>query len=435
MNRSILLALLLPIVASASILPSFPQLDAWQQDYYQYLSAGAQQGDAWQTQYQSSWQPSQFSVKPSEQVLAYGGKEGLVAGLSYIAQQWHFDQPLVQHQSTAYYPWRGLMIDVARNKRSEAWLLNLVDEMAALGLNRLHLHLTDDQGWRIPIPGWPNLITVGSDNSVRGGAGSGYYSTEFLGQLVAKAQSLGVVIVPEVDMPGHILSALVSYPELACEGARTTHYQGMQVGFSKLCLTDKWDLSTEFAADVLDELMRVFPSPWIHIGGDEVESPRYGDFMRWSADYLAGNGRWMIGWHEVLNSGELPNNVVVQWWRDDHWPELAKAQQLALIQSPCDYLYFDHGETPKERNVVTWCHPQTGLPIEKVAQMDPRQHDSWGIEAALWGEFLESDEIADDRLWPRLIVASRLAWFGELAPDWSQNVNDYQTWLYERKPN
>lgn len=419
-----LLMLCAPLAFSS---PAFPELAAWQQQYYQYLVPTPQE-DNWQLQAQPSWPSGKFRLTRSEQTLHYADNEALVKGLSHIAQ---FGGENFESQPAMR--WRGLMIDVARNKRSEAWLLNLLDEMAALGLNRLHLHLTDDQGWRIPIPGWPNLTIEGSQNSVRGGNGDGFYTTEFLQALVAKGQALGIVIVPEVDMPGHILSALVSYPELACDGARTTHYQGMQVGFSKLCLTDKWQLSTEFASDVLDELMRVFPSPWIHIGGDEVESERYGDFMRWAADYLGQNGRWMVAWHEVLNSGELPSNVVVQWWRDQHWPQLAAEQNLAVIQSPCDYLYFDHGETPEQRNVVTWCHPNTGLPIEQVAQMKP--FPSWGIEVALWGEFLETDDMASDRLWPRLIVAADIAWLGEAPANWQQSVRNYENWQSERKPN
>lgn len=438
---TLVLLLVLHLAGQATVTPvNLAHLPSWQGDYYQYLTHALPETkqrelSGYQVAFQSQWAAAEFAIHPNSSTLFYGGEEGLVAGLSYLVQQFFHDVAISPYRSSAVYPWRGLMVDVARNKRSEAWLLNLLDEMAALGLNRLHLHLTDDQGWRIPIPGWPNLIAVGSQNSVRGGAGDGYYSTEFLQTLVAKAQALGIVIVPEVDMPGHILSALVSYPELACDGARTTHYQGMSVGFSTLCLTDKWDLSTEFASAVLDELMRVFPSPWIHIGGDEVDNPRYGDFMRWSAEYLAKNGRWMVAWHEVLNSGELPSNVVVQWWRDSHWPALAQAQHLPLIQSPCDYLYFDHGETPEQSNVVTWCHPNTGLPIEQVAQMQPSQHPSWGIEVALWGEFLETDALASDRLWPRLIVAAELAWYGHAGSAWQQRVEDYQTWLYERKPN
>lgn len=316
--------------------------------------------------------------------------------------------PRLTITDTPRYAWRGLSLDVARSFLPVTYLEQTIDRMALFKLNRLHLHLTDDQGWRIEIKRYPKLIEVGGGSAVKGGR-SGYYTQEQLRQLVNYARVRGVTIVPEIDMPGHVQAALASYNELACDGVKNlSTYDGKEVGFSVLCL-DKPDVVYPFVENVLKEVLAIFPSKEIHIGGDEIKHPRYADFVARTAKMVEQMGRTPIAWEEG-SVAETSPNMLLQLWNDGYNIAPAVAKGHGLILSPCSYFYIDHGNYAGQPNTYDWCRKE-GVPLARIYAFNPEKFTSAvGIEGALWSELVHTDADADNRLWPRMAAVAEVAW-------------------------
>ncbi|MGH8055353.1 MAG: beta-N-acetylhexosaminidase [Stenotrophomonas sp.] len=339
------------------------------------------------------------------------------AGLLYAVQS--LRQLLPAHSQAEYnlaqvtindvpaYRWRGISLDVARSFLSVDYLEKHIDRMAMFKLNRLHLHLTDDQGWRIEIKRYPKLTEIGGASAVKDGR-AGYYTQEELKHLVAYAQARGVTIVPEIDMPGHVQAALASYNELACKDvSNLSVYSGVEVGFSVFCL-EKPEVVYLFVRNVLEEVIAIFPSAEIHIGGDEIKHPLYADFVGRTAAMVDAMGRTPIVWEEG-SVAEMKPNVLLQLWNDGYAIDAAVAKGHPLILSPCSYLYIDHGNYAGQPG-ADWCRGE-GVPLKRVYEFNPAPFKTAvGIEAALWTEFVHTDASADDHLWPRLAAVSELAW-------------------------
>lgn len=306
------------------------------------------------------------------------------------------------------YRWRGLSLDVARSFLPVEYLEKHIDRMALFKLNRLHLHLTDDQGWRIEIKRYPKLVEIGGASAVKGGR-DGYYTQEELKHLVAYAQARGVTIVPEIDMPGHVQAALASYNELACDDVENlAPYSGLDVGFSVLCL-DKPEVVYPFVRNVLDEVLAIFPSKEIHVGGDEIKHPLYADFVARTAMMVEEMGRTAIAWEEGSVADTKPG-VLFQLWNDGYDISAAVAKGHPLILSPCSYFYIDHGNYAGQPQTYDWCRKE-GVPLARLYSFDPVPFKTAvGIEAALWSELVHTDAAADNRLWPRLAATAELAW-------------------------
>ncbi len=306
------------------------------------------------------------------------------------------------------YHWRGLSLDVARSFLSVEYLERTIDRMAFFKLNRLHLHLTDDQGWRIEIKRYPKLTEIGGASAVEGGR-SGFYTQEELKHLVAYAQARGITIVPEVDLPGHTQAALASYNELACDDVTNlAPYSGLEVGFSVLCL-DKPDVVYPFVRHVLEEVLAIFPSQEIHVGGDEIKHPLYADFISRAAAMVDEMGRTAIFWEEG-SVGEMKPNVLLQFWNDGYDIAAAVEKGHPLVLSPCSYFYIDHGNYAGQPQTYDWCRKE-GVPLARLYSFDPGPFKTAvGIEAALWTELVHTDAAADNRLWPRLAAAAEVAW-------------------------
>jgi len=305
------------------------------------------------------------------------------------------------------YRWRGLSLDVARSFLPVDYLERHIDRMALFKLNRLHLHLTDDQGWRIEIKRYPRLAEIGGASAVQGGR-AGYYTQAQLRHLVAYAQARGVTLVPEIDMPGHVQAALASYNALACDDvANRGTYAGVEVGFSVLCL-DKPEVVYPFVRDVLEEVAAIFPSNEIHIGGDEIRHPLYADFVARTAVMVDAMGRTPVVWEEGSVAAMKPT-ALVQLWNDGYAIEAAVARGHRLILSPCSYLYIDHGNRAGQPG-ADWCRAE-GVPLARVYAFDPTPYrTAVGVEAALWSEFVHTDAAADAHLWPRLAAVAEVAW-------------------------
>jgi hexosaminidase len=311
------------------------------------------------------------------------------------------------------FEWRGAMLDVARHFLSVDEVKRYVDLMALHKLNRLHLHLADDQGWRIEIKSWPRLATHGGSTQVGGGAG-GFYSQQQYSDLVAYAEDRFITVVPEIDMPGHTNAALASYAELNCTGKAPALYTGIEVGFSALCV-DK-PITYTFIDDVVREIAAVTPGGYFHIGGDEVKTltaAQYTQFIERVQAIVQARGKRMIGWDEVAPVQLLPSSIV-QYWRPETTPKEAIARGAKAIMSPADRTYLDmkyDAATPiglawaaliDVRRAYDW-NPATvaeGVPESSIL----------GIEAPLWTETVGNIRDAEFLAFPRLAALAEVAW-------------------------
>lgn len=308
------------------------------------------------------------------------------------------------------YSWRGTMVDVARSFFGLEYLKNHVDRMALYKMNRLHLHLTDDQGWRIEIKSKPKLTEIGSRGSVTGGK-SGFLKREEYQELQDYALARNIIIIPEIDMPGHIYSALVAYPELNCpenaniEPGRSTPpdlYSGYEVGWSKLCIDQP--ATYEFVSEVIGELAEITKGPWIHIGGDEIEDPLYEDFVVKADSIVQSYGKTTIGWEEVTKA-EVSSSLISQQWHG----KTESVVDVKVIESICTNFYFDHANFPGQENTLNWCK-EDGVSLEDVYSFSSDSENVLGIEAPVWTEHVLNDKMMDDRFWPRTIAVAEVAW-------------------------
>lgn len=319
-----------------------------------------------------------------------------------------YSLPKVVIEDKPQYSWRGSMLDVARSFLPVEYLKAHIDRMALFKLNKLHLHLSDDQGWRVEIQQYPRLAEIGGASAVEGGR-SGVYTQAQLKDLVAYAAQRNIDLIPEIDLPGHTQAALASYNELACDDVTNlSTYSGREVGFSKLCLTEP-EVIYPWVRNVLQEIVNIFPSEYIHIGGDEIKDPLYGEFIERAAEIVAELGRTPVAWEEASVAQTNPD-MLLQLWNDhyDIQPALDRGHRLVL--SPCSYTYFDHGNYAGQPNTYEWCRKE-GVPLDRAYSLNPEDFSQIvGVEAAMWSELVHDDATADNRLWPRLAATAEVAW-------------------------
>ncbi len=331
------------------------------------------------------------------------------------------------------YAWRGLMLDVARHFFTVDQVKPLIDAAAALKLNRFHLHLTDDQGWRIHIDSWPRLSEVGGATEVGGGQG-GFYTQAEYADLVDYAARRGMILVPEIDMPGHINAALSAYGILNCDGVPADPYTGTDVGISSLCLDN--DASRQFAADVIGEVAALTPGPYIHIGGDEAfeaDDVLYARFISDIRDIVADNNKTMIGWEEAAEAVSDGTWIAQQWLLPERILPAAAAG-APIILSPYDrtYLSFIYDTDFPVGNV--WAG---ALDIYTAYDWDPDTYakglDSariLGIEAAVWTEKIPTIADVQLSLFPRLLATAEVAWSDQAR----RQVDDFITRVASLQP-
>ena len=325
--------------------------------------------------------------------------------------------PRLHIEDAPLYPWRGSMIDVARHFFGVDDLKSHIELMALHKLNRLHLHLTDDQGWRLEILSWPLLTEVGGSTQVGGGPG-GFYTQDEYRDLVAFAAERFITVVPEIDMPGHCNAALASYGELTPSGSPTELYTGTNVGFSTLMIGDEATLG--FVDDVLGEVVALTPGAWVHLGADEAHETSdedYRTFLQAVHPMLTGRGKTLVGWDEVARAG-LTEPYVLQWWNN---AENAAAAAGPVISSPASHAYLDMAYDEDSRVGAFWAG-FTDLEDAYTWEVVPPGVDAdrvLGLEAPLWTELPETWDEAEYLLWPRLAGHAELAWSG------SQGWDDY----------
>jgi len=306
------------------------------------------------------------------------------------------------------------MLDVARHFFGLEDVKRYVDLISHYKLNRLHLHLTDDQGWRIEIKSWPKLTEVGGTTQVGGRlAGGGYYTQEQYKQIVDYARSRYVVIVPEIDTPGHTNAALASYAELNSSEEAPALYEGTQVGFSTLWINSA--ITYQFLNDVIGELAALTPTPYIHIGGDEARSTLeedYKNFIRHIQQIVSAHGKRTVGWGEI-GEAEILSGTIAQHWVGAAY-QGAKRQGAKIILSPANKTYLDMKYDDSSPLGLDWA----GLiSVKDAYDWEPgsymnelEESDILGIEAPLWSETLRTMTDIEYMAFPRIIGIAELAW-------------------------
>jgi len=331
-----------------------------------------------------------------------------------------FSIPAVSITDKPFYEWRGSMIDVARSFFDLDYLKKHVDRMALYKLNRFHIHLSDDQGWRIEIKKWPKLTEIGGQSAVKNGR-AGYLTQAEFKELQAYAKERNVIIIPEVDMPGHTYAALQGYPELSCDNfenldpKRATPpepYHGVEVGWSKFCMEKP--VVYDFISDVIAELAEITDGPYLHIGGDEIEDEHYKEFVVKAEKIVRENGKTAIGWEEVTQA-EVDDTFISQRWTGT----TKSVVDTRIIESICKSFYLDHGNIPNQPNTYSWCK-KDGVSLKNVYDFVSENENAIGVEGAVWTELVHSDATADDRLWPRSIAVAEVGWSSPKKKDYSE---------------
>lgn len=322
--------------------------------------------------------------------------------------------PAVSIRDTPRFPWRGAMLDVARHFFGVEDIKRYIDLIAHYKMNRLHLHLTDDQGWRIEIKSWPKLTEIGGSTQVGGRlAGGGYYSQEQYKEIVDYARTSYVTIVPEIDTPGHTNAALASYAELNSSEEAPALYEGTQVGFSTLWINS--EITYQFLDDVIRELAALTPTPYIHIGGDEARSTPeedYKKFIKRMQEIVISHGKTPVGWSEIGEAEILPGTIAQAWYGMGY--QGAKRQGAKIILSPANKAYLDMKYDNSSPLGLDWAgliSVKDSYDWEPGSYMNElEESDILGIEAPLWTETILTMKDIEYMAFPRIIGLAELAW-------------------------
>jgi hexosaminidase len=359
--------------------------------------------------------------------------------------------------------WRGCLLDVARHFRPKADVLRFVDLLAAHKLNVLHLHLTDDQGWRFEVPKYPKLTEISSwrtGSTIGHPSGGlrdhrphgGYYTTADLREIVGYAADRGITVVPEVDVPGHAQAVLAAYPGLGNTGARLDVWTSWGINENVL---NADDATVAFFRDVFDHVLDIFPSPIIGVGGDEVpvvqwersDAARarakelgFGDdvhalhgwFIREIAKHLASRGRRALGWDEIAEAGPLPEGCVIASWRGEQAGIDAARAGYDVIMCPETQIYLDHRASDRPDEPIPVGYARTVADVYAYqpvpADLDEAQaRHILGAQAQVWTEHLDSVRRVDYATFPRLCAFAEVVW----SPDAVREPADFDRRLTE----
>ncbi len=368
-------------------------------------------------------------------VLMAGTPEGAFRGVQTLRQLLPEspDTTLAEHpvwilpggaiEDAPRYAYRGAMLDVSRHFFPVEAVKKYLDLLAYYKMNYLHLHLTDDQGWRIEIKSWPELTATGGQTQVGGGPG-GFYTQEEFRELVDYAAERYITIVPEVDMPGHTNAASVAYPVLNGNGKTPKPYTGTRVGFSTL--DTRKDTVYSFIEDVVREIASLTPGPYFHIGGDEslVTRPEdYTYFIERVVPIVRKYGKIPIGWDEVATAN-LDGEVVAQFWADEENAEKAVAQGMKVLMSPARKAYLDMQYDSISRFGLHWA---AYIPVDSAYTWSLASYSEkipqdriLGIEAPLWSETISNSQELEYLAFPRLPGYAELGWSAPAQPSWEE---------------
>lgn len=392
-----------------------------------------------------------LSIKPNEIRITAGSGAGIFYGIQSLMQLLPLSKteilnlPCMKIEDYPRFKWRGVHLDVSRHFFPLEFVKKYIDILSMYKINTFHWHLTDDQGWRIEIKKYPKLTEIGAwrkenNEEIYGG----FYTQDQIREIVRYAEERFITVIPEIEMPGHALAALAAYPQLSCTGG------SFQVGNIWGIIEDVFcagnDSTFNFLQNVLSEVMELFPSEYIHIGGDEVPKIRWENcekcqsrmkaenlkdehelqsyFIQRIEKFVNAHGRKIIGWDEILEGGLAPNAAVMSWRGIDGGIAAAKMNHY-VVMSPGSHCYFDHyqglsGE-PKAIGGYT--------PIEKVYSYEPvpdalnteEAKYIMGAQANMWSEYYETTDHVEYMLLPRLCALSEVTW----APKEQKDYDDF----------
>lgn len=375
--------------------------------------------------------------------------------------------PLVQVKDEPRFGYRGMHLDVGRHFFPVSYIKKYIDYIALHKMNYFHWHLTEDQGWRIEIKKYPKLTSVGAyrNGTIIGrfpGTGNdnqkygGFYTQEEIKEVVRYAATRYVTIIPEIEMPGHASAAIAAYPELSTFPEESTTFPpktvwagsttGKQVQQTWGVFTDVFSPSEKtfkFLEDVIDEVVALFPAPYIHIGGDESPKDNWkrsefcqqlikekglkdehelqSYFIQRMEKYINSKGKKIIGWDEILEGGLAPNATVMSWRGEKGGIEAAK-QKHNVIMTPTTYVYFDYSQTKKEDSVTIGGF----IPLRKVydyepipAELNADEHKYvLGAQANLWTEYVKNGRKVEYMVFPRMTALSEVLWSRKEDKNW-----------------
>jgi len=373
--------------------------------------------------------------------------------------------PNVSIKDEPRFQWRGLMLDLSRHFFDKSYVIQTIDRLAMLKMNVLHLHLVDDQGWRIEIKKYPKLTEIGAwrvnqenviwnarltvDPNEKGTYG-GFLTQEELKEIVKYAATKNIQVIPEIEMPAHVSSAIAAYPELACFNQKIGVPSGGVWPITDIYCAGK-ENTFEFLQDVIDEVIAIFPSKYIHIGGDEATKTNWETcphcqkrmqeeglknvhelqsyFVKRMEKYINSKGKKVIGWDEILEGGLAPDATVMSWRGTEGGIEASK-QGHDVIMTPESHCYFNIYQGPQNEEPMAF---GGFIPLTKVYHFDPvvdemtpeQAKHILGAQANLWAEYIESTEESEYMIFPRLGAMSEVLW----SPKTARNWNDFTTRL------
>ena len=373
-----------------------------------------------------------YSLNVSERgirMVAYT-PEGLFRGVQTLRQMFPPDVenkevkrniewkiPSADIRDQPVYEWRGTMLDVSRHFFTVDTVKRFIDNAAYYKMNRFHLHLTDDQGWRIEIKSWPDLTRIGGTTQIDCGKG-GFYTQKEYAEIVRYAANRYITIVPEIDMPAHVNAALASYGELNPGGKRKAP---ISPGTSTLMCRS--DATWKFVSDVVREIALITPGEYIHIGGDEAEETSdedYRYFIGRLSSIVTSNGKTMVGWNPVQNGDDIGRDTIVQYWRNIDGDIGASVRKgMKIIMSPAEKCYLDMKYSPETVLGFKWAGY---ISLLTAYSWDPEEYTRFeniiGIECPLWTETISTPEDIDYMAYPRLTGYAEIGWTGKPSRNW-----------------
>lgn len=401
-----------------------------------------------------------YTLKVTEQNISIEGDsyQGTFYGMQTLLQLLPVKSPAPVRLACMFindYPrfaYRGMHLDVSRHFFNVDFIKKYIDYLALHKMNTFHWHLTDDQGWRIEIKKYPNLTATAAyrNGTIIGrypGTGNdsikygGFYTQDEIRDVVQYAAKRYITIIPEIEMPGHSRAALAAYPELGCTGGPYEVQQTWGGFYDVFCAGNEKTFT--FLQDVLDEVIELFPSKYIHIGGDESPKIRWQKcpkcqkriadnglkdehelqsyFIRRIEKYLNSKGRNIIGWDEILEGGLAPNATVMSWRGEKRGIEAAN-QNHRVIMTPENYLYFDHAQSRYEDSLTMGRY----TPVEEVYGYDPLPKELspekatyvYGSQANVWTEYISNERKVEYTVFPRMSALSEVLWSPKESRDW-----------------
>ena len=397
-----------------------------------------------------------------KKVTIKGNAEGIFNGVQTLIQLLPVNKKIIKIQALEIidgprFSYRGMHLDVGRHFFSVDFVKKYIDFLALHKFNTLHWHLTEDQGWRIEIKKYPLLTQTGScrNQTLIGPYGTGqydekkycgYYTQEQIKDIVKYATSRYINIIPEIEMPGHSMAALTSYPFLGCTKGPYKVMETWGVSDDVLCAGN--DSSFTFLENVLDEVMQLFPSKLIHIGGDECPKDRWHDctmcqkrmkennlknehelqsyFISRIEKYLNSKGRNIIGWDEILEGGLAPNATVMSWRGEEGGIAAAKSKHNAIM-TPGTPVYFDHSQSKNEDSLTNGGYNSLKMvydfePIPKELNDEEAKY-ILGAQANMWTEYMDNEKKVEYMLFPRMSALSEVLWSSKSNRSWQRFEN------------